>query len=250
MNTGIFITARLKSTRLTNKILLDLNGRTVIENLIDRLRNSKIADKIILCTSTHPDDFSLTDIAKKCSIGCFRGSEEDVLIRYKETCETFKIDVFAVTWGDEPLCDPVYLDTLLKTAIEKDADFASIDGLPTGTFTYTVKVHALNKICEIKNNDKTEVWTDYFIKNPALKCIKLEADKKHQRKDIRLTLDYPEDLILLRKIYENLGTNNRYFTLDAVFDFLDKNPDLKSINIFREDEYLKRIENQNNYDQK
>lgn len=247
MNMALFITARLKSTRLPRKVLLDLNGKTVIQQLVDRVKRARLVDLFVLCTSVNPADDELVEVAEKNGISIFRGHEEDVLVRYRDACRYFGVDFFTVTWGDEPLCDPDYIDKVLAAGVREFADYVYTEDLPTGIFTYGVRSRALEKVCENKGDEFTEVWGRYFMDNSLIKKVKIIAKPKHRRNDIRLTLDYPEDLILLRAIYEKLGSKGRYFSLDKIISFLDANPELKLINIHREAEYLERIEHQASY---
>ena len=65
---GFLITARLKSSRLPLKIIKDLNGKTVIERIIDRAKEIQGIYEIVLCTSPNPQDEPLINIAKKNNI--------------------------------------------------------------------------------------------------------------------------------------------------------------------------------------
>lgn len=232
---------------MPRKVLIDLNGKAVIDQLIERVKRAKLVDLFVLCTSANPADDALVEVAERNRISIFRGHEEDVLVRYRDACRYFGIVFFAVTWGDEPLCDPGYVDKVLDTGIRESADYVYIEGLPTGTFAHGVRSIALEKVCENKADEFTEVWGRYFMDNPAIRRVKIVAKPRHRRHDIRLTLDYPEDLILLRTIYEKLGSNGRYFDLDEIIGFLDANPEIRLINIHRETEYLERIECQASY---
>ena len=81
MKIGMLITARLKSTRLPKKLLLDINGKSLIERVIDRAKEVSGLERVILCTSNNPQDRPLVDLALKNGIPYFLGSEEDVLDR-------------------------------------------------------------------------------------------------------------------------------------------------------------------------
>ena len=81
MNTTFLITARLKSTRLKNKIILKVKGKYLISHMIERIKKSNNINNIILCTSTNRQDDLLEKLSKEENILCFRGSEEDVADR-------------------------------------------------------------------------------------------------------------------------------------------------------------------------
>ena len=82
MVNSILITVRTSSTRLPRKAILDINGKPTIQYLIENIKKSRLADKIILCTSEEPDDDILCQIATDCSIDYYRGSLKDKLVRW------------------------------------------------------------------------------------------------------------------------------------------------------------------------
>ena len=241
---AVLVTARMKSTRLPNKLTLSVAGKAVIDHLIERLRRASLPREIVLCTSTHPEDDVLVEVAKRNGIPAFRGHEDDVLVRLRDACQRFSIDSFAVTWGDEPLCDPWYVDRVLEAIARRRLGFVDIKGLPTGTFCYGVSYPALQRVCRSKQTEETEVWTHYFRSDPEIPKATIEAEPAHRRQDLRLTLDYPEDLKLLREVFRNLGPNGEVFDLDDVIAFLDAHPEIKMLNAHREADYQKRIERQ------
>ena len=94
MKIGFFITARLKSTRLKHKILLDLNGQPIIQRIIERCKATKDIEGIVLCTSINPEDSILYEYALKNNIEFYPGAEEDVLYRLLNAAEHFGYDAF------------------------------------------------------------------------------------------------------------------------------------------------------------
>ena len=101
MKIGLLITARLKSTRLPLKLLLDLNGKTIIERVIDRTKQIKNIDQVVLCTSLNPQDKPLTDIALKNNTHYFLGDEEDVLKRLLDASKFFGLDYILSITGEK-----------------------------------------------------------------------------------------------------------------------------------------------------
>ena len=118
MKTSFLITARLKSTRLKNKVLLPLNGFTVIERIIQRAKNILESSNIVLCTSTADQDLPLIDYAQKCSIKYFRGQPDDVLQRLLDAAELFGFDYFIGITADNPLFS-IYHANVIKEMFEQ-----------------------------------------------------------------------------------------------------------------------------------
>ena len=245
MKSAIFITARMKSTRLPRKLLLDIKGKSVIEHLIERLKLAKLPELIVLCTSTNPDDDVLVDVAKRKGIEYFRGSENDVLDRFLHAALKFKLDFIVVTWGDELFCDPEYVDKTIKLYGKTNADFIKCEELPLGTFSYGVKVDALKKVVEIKDEEDTEIWGGYFEETELFKVeiLKVE-DENLKHPEIRMTLDYPQDYEFMKEIFDRLYLPDRVFTLREVIHLLKKHPELTKINRDMQRSYEKRIKDQ------
>jgi len=243
MKSAIFIAVRMKSTRLPRKALLEVKGKPAIDHLIDRLKTARLPDMIVLCTSTHPDDAILVEVANRNKIEGFRGSEDDKLERFLAAALKYNIDLIAAVDGDDILCDPVYIDKTIDTLIRTNADLVTCDKLPLGTACNGIKVKALRKVCEMKSQSDTEVWRGYFTDTGLFKVIFLEPDDVELiRPDIRLTLDYPDDYELFRQIFEKLYVPGKVFNLREVVSFFNNNPNLMDINKTVHEKYLKGIE--------
>ena len=159
MKTAFLITARLKSTRLPKKILLEVAGKPLIVHMLDRIKRALTIDKIIICTSTNPQDDPLEEIAGQEQVSCFRGSEENVLVRLLEAAQSHGLKYFANITADCPMMDPVLIDRVVMKYQNSDADLLmydnSNDDLPFGC--YMIKVTALEKVCQKKNE------TEHYI---------------------------------------------------------------------------------------
>ncbi|ACL70448.1 cytidylyltransferase domain-containing protein [Halothermothrix orenii] len=229
MKIGFLITARLKSSRLPFKILKDLNGKKVIERIIDRAKEVDDISEIVLCTSTNPQDKPLIDIAKKNDIYYFNGSEEDVLQRLLSASQLYSMDYIVGITADNPLFTIYYSNRIVDEFKRNNYDYIKLKGLPLGCATYGMKVKALETICAVKNIVDTEIWGP-LIDRPELFNIKtIEVDQFLRRPDYRLTLDYIEDYVLLNNIYKNVPFKN-VIKLYDVIDYLDQNPEIVSIN--------------------
>ena len=229
MKIGFLITARLKSERLPLKIIKDLNGKTVIERLIDRTKEIKDITDIVLCTSTNSQDRPLVDIAQKNSIYYFNGDGQDVLRRLLDAAKFFNLDYFLGITADNPLITIHYSNLIVDEIRRNKYDFIKLEGLPLGVPTYGMKVKALEVVCKIKSIINTEIW-GYLIDRPEIFNIKtIKITDKLNRPELRLTLDYDEDYELIRNIYFNIPFK-KVLNLYKVIDYLDKNPDIAKIN--------------------
>lgn len=231
MKVGYLITARLKSTRLPLKLLKEVKGKPIISHMIDRLKLAKKIDQIIICTSENPQDRPLIQIAEENNIDSFCGDPDDVIARLSTAAEENNLDYVLNITGDCPFVDPIYVDKVVEAFLSTDADLIRTFGLPHGAFSYGIKPEALKKILEIKGDKDTEVWGRYFTDTDLFKVYDLPIDNpKHQQPDLRMTLDYPEDLAFFEKVFDHLYQENHVFSLDAILDLLEKHPEIVLIN--------------------
>lgn len=110
MKTGVIVQTRVGSTRVPGKVMLDLCGKPVIGHVIDRLKQSRVLDEIIIVTTTHERDAIIVEQAKKNEVKWFCGSEEDVLSRYYCAAKENSLDVVVRATSDCPLIDPTILE--------------------------------------------------------------------------------------------------------------------------------------------
>ncbi|MBA3052661.1 MAG: 3-deoxy-manno-octulosonate cytidylyltransferase [Candidatus Omnitrophica bacterium] len=229
MKIGLLITARLKSKRLPMKILKDLNGRTVIERIIDRAKVVKGVSDIVLCTSTNPQDRPLVDIAAKNGIYYFAGSEEDVLNRMFSAAKLFNMDFIISVTADNPLFSIYHAELAIKEAKKGKYDYIKIEGLPIGGICYGLKNKALEVVCRVKEVIDTEIWGHLFNQPRVFDVCVLPAKGKYRHPNIRLTLDYKEDYRFLKRLHREIKFTG-VLSLGKVIDYLDENPRLLKIN--------------------
>lgn len=229
MKIGFLITARLKSLRLPSKIIKDLNGKTVIERIIDRAKEIQGISEIVLCTSPNPQDEPLINIAKKNNISYFLGDEDDVLQRLSDASASHDLDYFLGITADNPLFSIRYSNLIVNEIKKGGHDFIKLLGMPLGTATYGMNVKALAAVCKMKNIVDTEIW-GYLIDRPEIfDVLTIKSTEKYQRSELRLTLDYKEDYELLNHIYSNVPFATT-LDLDKVVDYLDNHPEIAQIN--------------------
>lgn len=236
MKKAIFITVRTGSTRLPKKCLLEISGLTTIQHLIRRLKRSKLADIIVLCTTILIEDDILCEIAKKENIEFFRGSVKDKLERWNGAAKKFNIEFFVTADGDDLFCEPELIDLAFKQYVKKNPDFIYGDGVkgvdvPCGAFSYGIKTKALEKVCAIKDTEDTEMMWIYFKDTGLFNCQKLEGVPViYKRPEIRMTLDYFEDFKFFKNVIENLSKEKEQFGLKDIIDYLDRHLEVIKLN--------------------
>lgn len=229
--TAVFVIARTGSARLPQKALISICGKTVIEHLIDRMKQVKQTSVIVLCTTTAPEDDALAEIARENAIECFRGHPHDVLDRCLHAVEYFGIEFFAYAEGDEVFCDAEFIDKVIERYRQTGADYVLVEGLPIGAYAAGIRSDALRKVCELKLDSHSEGWGRYFTETGLFRVERIYInDAGVTQPPARLTLDYPEDLELIRRIYDLLYVNGRVISLREVMTLLRITPGLLEIN--------------------
>ena len=231
MKTGFLITARLKSTRLPMKLLQEVAGRPIFAHMLDRLKLTRHADQIVVCTSTNPQDDPLVTLAESEGVAAFRGDEDDVVKRLSDAATEFQLDYILSITADCPFADPDYADKIVEAYLETDADLIRALKLPHGAFSYGIKPAAFKKILEIKDQTDSEVWGRYFTDTDLFEVYDLPIDNEfHQQPSLRMTLDYPEDLEFFKAVFADLYKPGTVFSLDEILRFLRAHPEVVEIN--------------------
>lgn len=237
------IQARISSTRLPGKVLLDLEGKTVIEHVIERVKSSTFIDEVLVATSLNKEDL---EIVKRCSILGIRvscGSELDVLDRYYQAAKLIKPDIIVRITSDCPLIDPKVINDVIKLHLQKKVDYTSNtlpisypDGEDVEAMSYTTLAKTWK---EAKSFSEREHVTSYIRKHPKLfKLINLSYKKDLSAK--RWTLDNEKDYIFIKTIYKHLYINNKIFGMNQILKFLKDHPEYEKINqIFKDTKFTK-----------
>ncbi len=229
MKIGLFITARLKSTRLQKKILLYLNGKSVIDRVIERAKAVKGIDGVVLCTSTNPQDSELYQYALKNKIEFYAGSEDDVLERLHAAATYFGYDAFVSITADNPLFSICTSNILVNLYKKNKYDFINTIGLPLGCATYVIDVKALKIVLKIKDQSDTEIWGPFINRPDIFNIAELHVENCKIPLTQRITLDYSEDLVLFKEIYSHFKPND-IPSLKEVEKVFIENPRLSAIN--------------------
>ena len=221
----------MKSTRLPKKILLKIKGKRYIDHMIDRLKLSKKATEIVICTSDLEEDNILMEIAKENGIKYYRGHPDDVMLRIYEGARKYGADVILSTTGDNAFTDPEIMDQEIKFFEENNADFVFCADLPIGIQTYVIRMSAMIEAIEKKDAIDTEIWGGYLNRPEVFRVFKYEIkDKLYYHPEWRLTLDYPEDFNLFKSIFDELYKAGDYFSFKDIMTLLNDKPEIIKIN--------------------
>ena len=235
MKTVAIIEARMTSTRLPGKILLPILGKPMLELLIERLKRAKLIDQIVVATTHNPSDDVVEKLTQRIRVGCFRGSEDDVLDRVLCAARANEADVIVEITADCPLIDPSVLDQVIRIYETKNVDYVSNilkRTYPRGMETQVFSTAVLENVARLTQDPVDHEHVSLYIyEHPeTFTVFNVASDLPEKYRDIRLTVDTVEDFQLINAIYELLYPQNPTFTLTDIINLLGKRKDLLEIN--------------------
>ena len=245
-NIVAIIQARTCSKRLPDKVLLGLEGRTVLEHIIERVKDSRLVNDVVVATTIRREDLKIARLCSKKGIRIYCGSEEDVLDRYYQAARILGADHVVRITADCPLVDPRVIDKVVHLHMSRKADYTSNvirESFPDGEDCEVFKFEVLKNAWQnAKLSSEREHVTPYIIKHPEI--FKLEnLDCKINLSQKRWTLDEIEDYKFIKLIYKRLYKKNRIFGMDKILDLVKRYPEYEKINnkIPRNEGYSKSL---------
>jgi predicted dehydrogenase/spore coat polysaccharide biosynthesis protein SpsF (cytidylyltransferase family) len=227
------------------KVIKPMHGKPMIVHMLDRLKQSKSLNDIIICTSKESQDDPLVDIAEKEGVQCYRGDGDDVIGRLLGAAEKYDIDYVVNITADCPFVDPLYIDQVIDVYKKTNADLIRAWDLPHGAFSYGIKTDAMRKVIELKKSTDTEVWYQYFTDTGLFNVVDLDVKNVfHKRPGLRMTLDYPEDWKFFEAIFDELYEEGKVFALDKILQLLDDKPEIVELNKHCSAKFYKRYSRQ------
>jgi spore coat polysaccharide biosynthesis protein SpsF len=244
MKIGAIIQARMGSTRLPQKVMKDLEGKTILEHVIERVKQSKLINEIIIATTTHECDSVIESEALKCGVKVFRGSEDDVLARYYCAAKANDLDIVVRITSDCPLIDSKVIDEVIQCYFDNNYEIITNAGSDLENRTYPrgldVEVFSLELLKNAFDNAtkkyQREHVTPYIYETTENGFFyKNEIDYS----EYRWTLDTEEDFELIKAIYRELYKGKHDFFLNDIISLVIKQPNLKMINDHIEQKKIK-----------
>ena len=223
------IEARMTSSRLPGKVLLESMGKPMLQIMTERLKNLKYVDDIVIATTINETDDSIVELASTLGIKYFRGSEEDVLARVLGAAKQNEADVIVELTGDCPLIDPELIDQVIQLYFKQECDYATNCLTPSFPLGMETEVFA-TQLLEIADKegrtleDREHVsW--FFVRNPErFKLVNIEAPNELKWPTLRLTLDEEADYRVIDAVFSEFKTEYASCTCEEIIRFLKQNP--------------------------
>jgi spore coat polysaccharide biosynthesis protein SpsF len=232
MKIAAIIQARMNSTRLPGKVLMDLGGETVLARVVRRLRRATLVEEIVVATTESEADHAIVRECERLSVRVFRGEENDVLDRYYHAAQWTGAKAIVRITSDCPLIDPEITDNTIRSFLEQRPDYAS-NALqrtyPRGLDTEVMTWEALSRAWrEARLSYQHAHVTPYIYEHPErFEILPVKGDV--DRSSCRWTLDTSEDLAFIRAVYERLDNDDRFSWRD-VLSLLEREPELVELN--------------------
>lgn len=254
------IQARMSASRLPGKVLLDIGGEPMLVRVVERTCRAQTVDEVVVATSSDESDDPIEELCRERSYKYYRGNLRDVLDRYYQAAKIYSAQVVVRITADCPVIDPLVIDqtvaaffgdgSSLLTRAESNKDrerFSGLSNVPAWDFATNRLPPPWHRTFPIGLD--TEVCTFF-----ALEKAWRKADQPHQREHVmpylyehkklfrillvnhdpdcghlRWTVDTPQDLELLRKIYSRFKGRDDFSWLE-VLNLFDREPQLALIN--------------------
>ncbi len=232
------VQARMGSTRLPGKVLATVGeSRTILGLLLERLARSERLDRVVVATTDDPGDDPVEALVRHAGGHVFRGSRDDVLDRYWRAARAHEADAVVRITADCPFMDPAIVDAVVdrwegsQRRLDYVANRFPVNRWPDGTGVELIGAAALERTWrEAVTDPEREHVTQYIRKHPELFEMGT-IERRDDRSALRLTVDHPCDLDLIRAIWSRLFPDHgSHFGLERVLEVLDREPELAALN--------------------
>ena len=223
MNTDVIVQARMSSQRLPNKVLTMINGKPLLQNLLERLTHCSSIDQIVVATSEDKSDDPIAVFCHEYGALCFRGSLQNVAKRFYMALEKYNLDAFVRVCCDSPMLDQKLIEQGVKL-FNRECDLVTNTlprSYPVGQSVEVVSSSTFKKIYEkMSRPDHFEHVTKYYYEHSDEFRIKNFSNDK-DLSSYRLVVDTPEDLKRIEKIIGSMTKPHTEYSLD---DFIELYP--------------------------
>lgn len=242
------IEARLGSSRLPKKVVKPILGEPMLARIIERVRRSKHLNEIVVATTVCEEDAAVAELAERCGVTSYRGSEHDILDRLAGALKQTEANIQVSLTGDNPFVDPELIDDMVDCLLETGVDYVASTHMqharnwgekstfPTGISVQVVRAPLVHKMA-------SEVM-DPAIRELGLYAIYDDVQARFSRHafsatgkykdwchpELRMTVDTPEDFQVTDLIYSALYPDTPGFSTARAIQMLVKDPVLRKLN--------------------
>ncbi len=232
------VEVRMTSSRLPGKPLMKAGGITMLEILVKRLSQSNYIDNIIIATTINKQDDPIVELCQEKGYLYFRGSENNVLERVYQASMSIKTDILVQITGDCPLIDYRIVDELIELYFQNNSNSRVVSNtgpeisMPWGFDVQVYKAEELGLILNDSPTDDDKEHVSFRFYQPKFQDIYKLTHVKYtgarNRPQLRVTLDYMEDYLLIKQIVEDFGVSELLnYTMEDIIKWLDNHPEIR-----------------------
>jgi len=230
------IQARMGSQRLPGKVLEDVQGKPMLQRVIERAGASALIDRVVVATTTETGDDPIMTFGAAAGVPVVRGHPADVLDRYMQAARAYGADIVVRLTADCPLLDPALTDNVIYALLESDppADLA-LNRIP-GDRTYPIGLDV--EVCTFQALERA--WKEahkmyqrehvlpYLYEEPSrFRVVHVRHSEDYG--DLRWTVDTPQDLAFVRAVYSHFAPRD-IFPWTDVLGYVQAHPEVAAIN--------------------
>ncbi len=233
MNNLVLIQARMGSSRLPNKVMADICGKTDLQWVIERVRRSRLVDEVMVITSIGKENLPLIKLCAELGTRVFVGAEDDVLDRHYQAARLLQPKNVVRVTADCPVYDWRFLDQCLEVFGEdKDYIWIGEDSFPDGLDIEIMRFAALKKSWEeARLASEREHVTLYIRSHPEMFRIQTFDFPIKGIGHYRWTLDEERDYELLNAVYKHfISIGREDFLTEDIVRFLNAHPEIVAVN--------------------
>jgi spore coat polysaccharide biosynthesis protein SpsF len=210
---GIILQARYGSSRLRGKALARVGSRTILEHCLRRLARTAVA-RVVLATTTQPEDDALEAVARRLGVPVYRGDRDDVLKRFADAARAFDLDPVLRATADNPAVDIDCPGRVIAALRQTGADYIREEGLPLGASVEGMTAEALQRAARLATDpyDREHVTPFILKRRDLFRVTCVEAPAPLHQPSLRLTVDTGEDLGWVAELFARAGSDDPSLT--------------------------------------
>jgi spore coat polysaccharide biosynthesis protein SpsF len=226
---ALVMQARMGSSRLPGKSLMDLAGAPLVGRIIERVTRCLEVDAIVLATTHKPEDDPLARLGERYGVDVYRGSEHDLVDRYYQAALTQGAGVIVRVPADNPAADPAVIDETIRHHLASGNDFTSTypdvfdNGYPDGIGAEVFNLDALARVRETATDprNREHPHTSFYERRDEFQVGTMACPPGYERPEIKLDVNTPEEFRFVAQLYNDLYPENPDFTTRDIIKWYD-----------------------------
>lgn len=213
--------------------LRTLEGFTLLEHIITRIRVKGQWDRIVLLAPPDTEDTEWVTHANKLDIGCLQAVDTSLGNNLVRAADAVGAEHLLLLGSNHPLADLEFASTLAQEHLKTQADYTiTSEFVPPGTAPLIIRKSLLASDAIPESIEDLQGLTDHLKNNlDTLKSTSLPAPWYLRNINVRLVVETEKDFEVAALLYGKLYQPGRPVALDDVIYFLGKNPQIASFNL-------------------